>query len=165
MHDRNSTFARRRAGEGAGLGALGLAAALSAGVAAQDPGPAGGPFWELAPTSLTPRVTGTGIELDGNTLRLHDSEPDGWSIAFSAEEPIQPFAFHASDNRTNRIEAVVRGPRGACTAGPESEVRAQLQVAALAPVPQGQATIAGPCFGARSPGLTLIVVFIDAPPR
>jgi hypothetical protein len=139
--------------------------ASAAGALAQGPGPEGGPFWELAPTASTPRVTGTGIQLDGSTLRLHDSEPAGWSIAFSAEEPIRPFAFHASDNRTNRIEAVVRGPSGACSAGPESEVRAQLQVAALEPVPQGQATIAGPCFGARSPGLTLIVVFIDAPPR
>ena len=130
------------------------------------PGAEGGPFWELAPTASTPRVTGTGIELvDGRTLRLHDSEPAGWTIVFTAEGPLQAFGFHASDNRTHRIEAIARGPGGNCAAGPESKTRAQLQLAMLEPVPQGQATISGPCFGAQPPGITLQVVFIDAPAR
>ncbi|MGK7296600.1 MAG: hypothetical protein ACNS61_12370 [Candidatus Wenzhouxiangella sp. M2_3B_020] len=138
----------------------------AAGVWAQDAGPDGGPFWEMGPTSTTPHLTGTGIELvDGTTLRLHDGEPHGRSVVFRSECALQAFGFHASDNRTNRIQAVLRRPAGACVAGPDSDVRAQLQLAMLEPVPHGQATVAGPCFGARSPGITLIVAFGDAPPR
>jgi hypothetical protein len=30
---------------------------------------------------------------------------------------------------------------------------------------KGQATVTGPCFGTEAPGITLTIVFIDAPAR
>lgn len=132
---------------------------------APDPGARGGPFWEMAATVVTPKVTGTAIEhVDERTIRLHDSAPAGWSVEFVADEGFQPFGIHASDNKTGRISAVVSGPRGSCATDGESSVRAQLQIASLdAPAPQGFGTIAGECIGAAAPGISLAASFIVAP--
>lgn len=134
---------------------------------AQGPGPDGGPFWELAETSVTPRVTGNIVErVDERTITLGGSTPAGWSITFTGNEPLQPFGFHASDNNSGRIRADVVGPTGRCVADGESSVHAVLQLAGLDnPGPQGYGTIAGGCFGAPAPGISLSLTFVVAPPR
>jgi len=132
-----------------------LALALQA-TQAQGPGPDGGPFRELGATSVTPRVTGTLVEqVHERTITL-----GGWSITFTAEEALQPFGFHASDNNTGRIRAEISGPGGRCLANGESATHAVLQVARLdAPGPQGYGTIAGECFGATARGHLAVGVF------
>lgn len=134
---------------------------------AQAPPVEGGPFWELAATEVTPMITGTAIEqVDRRTIRLGDSTPAGWSVEFVAQEAFQPFGFHASDNQTGRITAIVYGPDGSCAANGENSVRAVLQIASLDdPAPQGFATISGECFGASAPGAAFNVSFTVLPGR
>lgn len=140
---------------------------LTVSALAQAPPDAGGPFWELAATAVTPKVVGTAIEqVDSHTIRLGDSTPAGWSVEFVAEEAFQPFGFHASDNQTGRITAIVNGPDGSCAADGENSVRAVLQIAGLNdPAPQGFATISGECFGASAPGAAFNVSFTVVPGR
>jgi len=166
MNEDFPPLARNRCLAGLALTAL-LLTAGSSGIGAQEPGPEGGPFWELAATSVSPKVTGTSIELvDQRTIRLGNSSPEGWSITFVADEAFQPFGFHASDNRSGRIRAEVKGPSGTCAATGETATRAVLQVAGLDDsAPQGYGTIAGECFGAPAPGVSLTVSFMVAPSR
>lgn len=135
-------------------------------IAAQDPGPEGGPFWEMSATPVSPRVTGTMIrQVDERTIRLGNSNPAGWSIEFRAQHPLQAYRFYASDNRTGNIDVVVRAPDDTC-ATDTANVRAVLQVATLdGPAPQGFGTISGACFGAAAPGVGLNVSFTVLPPR
>ena len=135
-------------------------------VAAQDPGAEGGPFWEMTATAVSPRVTGTSIrQVDGQTIRLGDSTPAGWTIEFRVQSPLQAYRFYASDNQTGSVDVVVRAPDTTCATG-SGDVRAVLQVAALDGLaPQGFATISGRCFGAAAPGVGLNVSFTVLPPR